>query len=807
MYITDIVLDGVYLDMSPEESLDFTAQVNTIAAIDSRQASYSPSYKLPKTSKNVRALGGLGMASDSSSIPYKKPNCMLFIEGFAFIVNGWLNVKETTQDYYSIYIYSGIVNFFKAIENKTLGDLDLSALDHVKNLNSVVASFSNPAYKYLITDYNGLSHYGQNSDVINIDYLIPSASVAFLWDKIFTTYGFSYEGSVFSLEDFSNLWLSYPKYIAVDGTTELINTSGSRYVDTFESNGNEANYYRGIFAPALVDGRSFTAPETGKYKISLHVVNSYQFPLSATVVYRMSINQEGINYINRSNVIVLGSYPASAMDQTMTSFVTLNAGDIISFYDYMYMNGFLRWGSSWDIKIEKVVEGVGDFSEELKDFQISDFCKDIFNRFCLTPFADEFSDVIKFKTITERIVDAPVIDWTDRYVARTSEEYTSSTYAIKNKFQYQYNDKEATYHDGNLLINNTNLDAEKVVFKSKTYSPEKSLTDFNIGAGSKLLRVFKIYEKEPKEEAGVTEINYKGLDKRFHFLKKLDYNAGSSVPIGSLTFSEQTSVSSLPLASFEGQDWASLLGKYYPNYGSILNESRMHEIDLHLRDMDLLTLNLEALYYFAQEQQFYILDKLKFKGGKISSGAFIRVKPDEVGVLSVPVDPTDPTDTDIVVLWGDNTSTAKIGYADSIVLKIQGISFPSDDELIGFEWERLSGGSWVGLGTGASPYTAILQTGSQSYRIRATSENNNIFYSNILEYTRPAIVCKRYFISTFANSGDDLSVFWVDCNGVNQSSTQYASGGGGSQLSLTFCALEGQFSHNSPQAVLDQGSC
>lgn len=790
MYINEILLEGQSLDLAPDEFLDFTAQVNTLAGVDSRQASYTPSYKLPKTAKNIRALGGLGITSDSSVIPYQKPNCALMIEGFAFIVKGWLNVKETTDDYFSIYIYSGIINFFKAIENKNLGDLNISEINHVKNLSTVVGSFYNPNYKYLVTDYNGLTHYGANDEIINIDYLIPSVLVLYLWDKIFSTYGFSYEGSIFTKEDFTNLWLTYPKTIAVDETTLLKEGEGSRYVDFHDSGGVESQYYRSLFLEGFDDFRSFTAPATAKYKISLHVRNNFTHPLSANVTYRMSINQDDLPFVDRTNVILFADIPAANMEQTFIQYVNLSAGDLITFYSYLKMNGFLRWQSEWDVTVEQVIEGTGDFTQELKDFSISDFCKEIMSRFCLTPFTDEFSNLIKFKTMTERLVDAPVVNWSDRFIGRKSEEYAYSSYAIRNKFAYQYSDKEATYHDGYISINNANLDAEKTVFKSKTYSPEKSLTDFKMGSVSRFLRIFKLYEREPQEEDGETIIKYKGLDKRFHFAKKVDFSAPSSVAIGSKTFAEQTTVTYLPLATFDGQDWFTMILKYYPNFGKILNESRIHEIEVYLRDVDLLTLDMSALYYFEQEQQIYLLDKLKYKGGKVSTGNFIRVRPD---TLTNAGEPTDPTDTEISIVWGDGTNTPKSGYRFSEIIKIQGMSYPVDDELVTFEWERYTGGTWTGLGTGETPHTVSILAGTQMYRMRAVSVNNNTFYSNSLTFNAPAILgrCFEYIATlTGANSGDDLTIWYRDCDGVEQTQTVYTAGFN-ETLTLTACALEG----------------
>jgi hypothetical protein len=47
--------------------------------------------------------------------------------------------------------------------------------------------------------------------------------------------------------------------------------------------------------------------------------------------------------------------------------------------------------------------------------------------------------------------------------------------------QYKYNDDNATYNDGSILINNQNIADSKVIIKSKLYSPDLDLS--NILAG------------------------------------------------------------------------------------------------------------------------------------------------------------------------------------------------------------------------------------------------------------------------------------------------------------------------------------
>jgi hypothetical protein len=51
---------------------------------------------------------------------------------------------------------------------------------------------------------------------------------------------------------------------------------------------------------------------------------------------------------------------------------------------------------------------------------------------------------------------------------------------MQNLMQYKYNDDNATYNDGSILINNQNIADSKVIIKSKLYSPDLDLSN-NIG--------------------------------------------------------------------------------------------------------------------------------------------------------------------------------------------------------------------------------------------------------------------------------------------------------------------------------------
>lgn len=800
--ITDIWVNGVKADMYSGTKIRYTFQVNDIAEVKDRQASYTNSFSIPKTAHNVRLFSGLGVASDTSRMPYEKPTLQSKIDGFDLINKGWLNVTEAGKDY-KINVYSGIINFFKAIENKTLGnDLDLSETNHTKNLASVISSFSNPNYKYLITDYNGLTHYGTAGEKINIDYLVPSVKVSYLWNKLHEAEGYTFSGGTFATDNFLNLYITYPKSLSLDTLDLMVEGTGGLYVDYFSANGPNA-HYRQMIVSNFDLSRSFTAAEAANYKISIEISDTFAYSLNATVKYFMSINEDNINYSERVNSVLLGEFPAVAGTTTriIERIIFLNAGDQITFYNYLFMNGYLRWNNQYSIKVEKFNVADVSFNEELREFGMKEFVKEVMNQFGLTPFTDEFSKNIRYLTLAERINEATVKDWSDKYIERIEERYIHETYAQQNTFSYNYNDKESTYHNGSLNVNNLNIPERKEVWRSKMYSPEKELTDFYLGSfGNKYLRIFKLYEKEIKDVDGVTEIKYKNLEKRFHFVRAQTIT--TTATIGSKAYNEEQTVTTLPLASFSKLDWTSLLRINYTDFGRILNDSRMHPIRLNLNLVDLLHLDLSNIFYFKQEQQYYILNKLNFDDNK-QEGDFIRVKRyiDE----AIIVDPEDPAEYILRIVWGDGTNYPKVGADQMQTIQISALSYPTDDELVTFDWERFDGTSWVSLGTGISPYSAVVSVGVQKFRMKATSESLAEYFSNELQYDRFAINCRVYRVYENVDQGEELAVWYMDCNGIEQSDIRY-SGGPGEYLEMVFCANEGSVSVNRGN-IQDEGPC
>lgn len=862
---TDIWIDKKAIDLYSDTNIRYTFQINDIANLANRQSSYTDSFNVPKTENNVQIMDGLGLPSDTSRAPYLQPDCAMKHEGFDLIKKGYANIKETDDEYH-LYLYSGIVNFFKAIENKKLSDLDLTEIIHTKDLNSVVGSYSpGSPYRYFLADYNGQTHFLNDPSTINIDYLVPSVSVKYLWDKIHSKFNFPYSGDIFNDDDFKNLYITYPKAPNIADLYKLISSGYNVERINFPKAQGETNAtnHRRLFVNNVDPGSTtwrnglyLDIAETGMYRIyfEANTIGSGG-GVWPNMNYWLGIDSEGISPENITNKVLLVNTGQSATGAT--TIIPLTAGSNIQFF---FQKPF--WGSppyvdaNFVFRIEKINKETVDFKDGLGDFSVTDFTKEIINFFGLTIFPEDGTNKLNYKTIKERVRTDDVVDWSDKFIERTSEEYVATNYSQRNYFQYQYNDKEGSYYDGYIDVNNSNLGASKTVFKSKIYAPERVKTKFKLNGTTEIdSDVFKFYDKQANDDPNKPP-TYKGLEKRFYFIRqgKDTY----SVKMGSNAANEQQTVPNAVTGDFTGLNWQNIIGKYYGDYITILTDSRLHTISLDLDIVDAIQLDFKKLYYFKQEQQYYLLNKLNYDNRK-ATGEFIRVKKQAAGSIN----------TGVSIKWiDDNIGNTTTWSHYKAVATPTGNPSP-------FIWQtRQENGSWINRDQNTLEYDYPFVFGKNELRIQYTSGGITA-YSNEISYERkveldpnkcyrfdftslqglprnityiapnglitgitftfssptevksieakaitgmggatlinqttipcPQVVCVRYRTSKFAASGDDLSISYVDCNGETVTETQHGPPGSGMWLEFSRCAAEGTFSTNGD--LYEEGPC
>lgn len=557
-----LYINGHKIDLMKSSPIAQTKQVNDIGRLDNRQTNFTNKFTVPFTPNNIRRLGKISLVGNQSNIPYEKVTVDLFDlkTGDCIIYKGWGNIPGTNDKGYEIYVYDGNIDIYKAIENKTLGDLDISELKHEKTLEEVVSTFDNSKpYKYILADYNGEAMYDGNK--INIDYLIPSVRAPWLLSKIEEFSGFKLNGSFKTNPDFINLYLTYPKGnqqssekdVIYDSETGLVPNSGLIY-----------DKYTGFTVTEALNVEVIILQISSSIKI-VPAVNGVQVPPSNIYLYPGDI---------------LSSYLIS---------ITGSEDDAGG----RYFEQVLKYNSPISI----------DFSEELSGFTIKDFLDEIVWRFCLTLFKDKYSNVYNLKSISEITDRANVIDWSDKFRYKQGEKYVFASYAQNNIMRYKYNDENAKYNNGTLRVENKNLEDSKTIIESKIYSPELRSSK-NLGF---VTQVYKLWEKEPKDDGSV---DYKPLADRFYFIKSVDTYFDNPVLIGSKYTTTSMLINYAPVETFKGLKFDEIIKNYYPDIKKILNKSLIITSKLSLKSKDINNVQFDVPYYFEQLGGYFLINKI-----------------------------------------------------------------------------------------------------------------------------------------------------------------------------------------------------
>lgn len=201
-----LFLNGKQVDIIPN-TLTLNFQVNDLGELKDRQSDYSNRFKLPLTANNIEVMENLGIPGDVSPAPYQNIPAKYVIEGVELIPKGFAVVNEIQEDdevrFYDCVIYSNNIDFFKAIEGKSIRDLNWSDIDHHLTYNKVIESFSGSLdYIYAIAGYAGRIPVQNN---FNLKYMLPSVWLHVIFDRIFTEAGFTYEGDIFTDPEFTSM--------------------------------------------------------------------------------------------------------------------------------------------------------------------------------------------------------------------------------------------------------------------------------------------------------------------------------------------------------------------------------------------------------------------------------------------------------------------------------------------------------------------------------------------------------------------------------------------------------------------------
>jgi len=624
----ELIETGQFLDFT-DAKITYVKQVSDIGDITKLNASYSWSMKFPKTPANAIAMGSLGVNNSTSDFPYTKNYINIYDNGIVIVRKGLLGVKETAEDYKG-YVQDGIIDFIKSVSNDNIGEvIDLSELNHVNDVSTIIASFVRNDYRYIIANYNGMP-LANSSGITNLapNALIPSINVIYLFDKIMAHYGWTYTGNL----NIGNPWMTYPNATAFDGLGDEVlgltslNVQGNNYDITSMRFEQSVPFTNQDITPDFFEyvlgsqQTSFRCLETGNYTIKYNITGT-AFVRQGGFGGGTISNFVPAIQVNDVNVSV--GVPSS--DLTETSFqIALFEGNIINMKvatEDINNLTFVGNANITEVNMSIYQAGVQDinFSIALVKYKVKEFFKEIMIRGALTAFPDIDNKNIHFMSLDDRL-DAPAIDFSDKYIKRKKESYLYNTYAKNNLLKHKYDIEGDDYDDGNLIVNNANLESEKTLFQGNTFAPLDEFVTYNgvVNAEYEVTN-FKMFEIDIKEDTATGDLiaSYKPLKNRFYFMES-EQRADSIRILGVLQVG-------FPIAKINAVSYKSIVGLKYQKISQLIERTKVHEIELALAPFHIATLDLKKRYYFTQEHAYYLLNNVRYVSGNKSIGEFILI--------------------------------------------------------------------------------------------------------------------------------------------------------------------------------------
>jgi hypothetical protein len=599
----EIYLNGNLIELETPTAFSLTRQINNFAELKDRQATFTNSFKAPKTKNNLEIFTGLGIVGNQSRAPYQFFTAVVKINSVPVVLVGKAFVKSFDTDF-QINIVDDNIHLFDKLGDKKLSDLDLSVLNHDLTTTNFVNSFTNDytdGYIYAISDFGNF-----NPSAIVINNQLPSLFVRYIWDKILSEAGF--------LSDFEpeNDLLITPKrgYDTVEdaGTATEINCTAETSEQGYQGSGYlEKTAYINLTPDQTIgnitsESGSITVTSAGIYYYDFSVDDSDNFNL-AQLYLKVKVNNS-----------IVASHDVWNMG-TATGQLNLSIGDLVSF-EYLFIFELYEYDAPYAnidtaMTFYTVIGGSGltvNIQSFIGEVKQTDFIKDIMQHYCLLSKKTKDANEMQFIQAKDLLTDkANAIDWSGKVVF-SSEDYDTD-YSQKNIFKYGYRQQDGEqFADGILSIYNNTLKSDNVELTRPYNAPEVSESLLNGG----LVRYTPFWEAERDDAGNITK--WKVIKGKNYFGRKIQNEETITYKIQSGT--NQTHTGTVPRLSFDYLNYQSILDENYKEVQQMLNWSRSVKVKVRLNLFEFDSFDFFNLVFIKELGGYFYVNSLKWTNRK-----------------------------------------------------------------------------------------------------------------------------------------------------------------------------------------------
>lgn len=326
-----IQLENGYLDVKEGTAFPLNFSVGDIRDLSKRNGTFSKTITLVGNKNNHNLLGhyydvniqeGTFNINTITKCTILQNNIPIVEDALLQLVN--VRKSQVTDAYeqlveYEVLVKDSQAEFYTAITNNELTDLDFSDLNHIFTAADIVASFDNTiseGFKYVFP-YSSTAN-----PVYNVRQFKPAIYAKLYFDRIFSNAGFSYEWSGLSAAHFDKLLIPYNGDANTFDTQDyLVEAQITTPFDVTSAVQSYGNFDNATGWTEITDAQGSFNPTTGVFTIPFNTsLNSLQgYTIMYEVDYSMRLdNTSGMSVINSNNDF----FPKARIRATFGSYVS-----------------------------------------------------------------------------------------------------------------------------------------------------------------------------------------------------------------------------------------------------------------------------------------------------------------------------------------------------------------------------------------------------------------------------------------------------------------------------------------------------
>jgi len=220
--MVEYIVEGKNIELDVNTQIEFTKSINDIRNPSTTNNAWTKQFDIPGTPNNNKQFGFLYEENiEVGYNPNLKKRCEIRVDSIP-VLEGYQKITDVNdidgKITYKIIVYGVNTTIWEDMGDFLLTDLDLSEYDHTYSLDLIEDTWESTVregYYYPWVNYSDVPWTFEEIQASGDTYsFFPGFYIKTLIDKIFETYGYTYESDFFNSDEFKRLFIPYTNSIS-----------------------------------------------------------------------------------------------------------------------------------------------------------------------------------------------------------------------------------------------------------------------------------------------------------------------------------------------------------------------------------------------------------------------------------------------------------------------------------------------------------------------------------------------------------------------------------------------------------------